>query len=224
MYQAPAYFVYILSGFCFKQSKFATLNFLKVSLVVTGIFMISFGPFNQEIMQVLSRLFPFKRGLCHAYWAPNIWAIYSFIDRILVWVFKLLGNPISNGSHSTRLFALIQRTSRRFQLCHFTQCATYYYFLGYSYHPIGFLSLTQPSLWKIWKEPSPTNFLKGLVLCGYSSFLFGWHVHEVVYFYLESNSHGIDPIIIFGFDGSPSIKVLFHSLFCRYLLTISSSI
>ncbi|KAL9590321.1 MAG: hypothetical protein Q9203_000893 [Teloschistes exilis] len=109
LYLAPAYFVYLLRIYCLSSKSVLRVQFRNTTKLASGLLLISvamFGPFVywKQTNQMLGRLFPFARGLCHAYWAPNIWSMYSFTDRVL-----LLGT---------------------------------------------------------------------VALCGYSSFLFGWHVHE----------------------------------------------
>lgn len=98
IYVAPAYFAYLLREICICDNDRMTLwrrirlgNLVKLATVVMATVLISFGPFLYwgQIGQVLSRLFPFKRGLTHAYWAPNFWSFYNFVDFSLA---KLNGN------------------------------------------------------------------------------------------------------------------------------------
>jgi hypothetical protein len=83
----PAYFVYLLRSYCISPAGEIRLkNFLSLANAVIAVFVVSLGPFALigQIPQLLSRLFPFTRGLNHAYWAPNFWALVTAVDRVLL--------------------------------------------------------------------------------------------------------------------------------------------
>lgn len=90
LYLAPAYFVVLLRAYCLSPRSvyhIQPLNCLKLGGSIAAVFAAAFGPFVYlgQLPQLMSRLFPFSRGLCHAYWAPNVWALYSFADRLLLY-------------------------------------------------------------------------------------------------------------------------------------------
>uniref|UniRef100_V5IDA0 Alpha-1,3-glucosyltransferase n=2 Tax=Ixodes ricinus TaxID=34613 RepID=V5IDA0_IXORI len=64
---------------------FRLVRFLQLAGTVILVSLVSLWPFlNQtQLVQLGQRLFPFKRGLCHAYWAPNWWALYAAMDRVM---------------------------------------------------------------------------------------------------------------------------------------------
>lgn len=89
LYLAPAYFVYLLRAYCLNKESIFHIrygNSFKLAIGLVVLFGTCFGPFLYwgQLDQLLMRLFPFSRGLCHAYWAPNFWALYSFSDRVLL--------------------------------------------------------------------------------------------------------------------------------------------
>ncbi|CAG8586681.1 uncharacterized protein OCT59_020154 [Rhizophagus irregularis] len=57
----------------------------------------------RQLGQVLSRLFLFKRRFCHAYWAPNFWALYSAADLA-----KLLGWTLNESAIGSITSGLIE--------------------------------------------------------------------------------------------------------------------
>lgn len=89
LYLAPAYFVYLFRVYCLSPQSMLRIRFGNAITLAFGLLFVfgtMFGPFIywRQLDQLLARLFPFARGLCHAYWAPNFWSMYSFTDRVLL--------------------------------------------------------------------------------------------------------------------------------------------
>ncbi|EFX04366.1 dolichyl glycosyltransferase [Grosmannia clavigera kw1407] len=171
-YLAPAYIVFLLRTYCLSPKsifRIQWLNCVKLGSGISAIVGVAFGPFalREQIPQILGRLFPFARGLCHAYWAPNVWAIYSFADRLLIPLAPRLGwelradalNSVTRGLVGDTTFAVLPDVSPR--MCFI----------------LTVLFQVMPLL-KLFLQPTWDNFVGALTLCGYASFLFGWHVHE----------------------------------------------
>jgi alpha-1,3-glucosyltransferase len=174
LYLAPAYFVYLLRVYCLSPRSIFVPNFLnciKLGLGIAAIFAAALAPFIYmgQTPQLLSRLFPFSRGLCHAYWAPNVWAMYSFVDRVLIAILPRLklsqyvdaaaAQSLTRGLVGDTSFAVLPAISPRLTFL-LTLCTQI------------------PPLIKLFLQPSWETFIGAVTLCGYASFGFGWHVHE----------------------------------------------
>ncbi|SMQ48525.1 unnamed protein product [Zymoseptoria tritici ST99CH_1A5] len=170
LYLAPAYFVFLLRRYCLGRESVFHIQFfncVKLGLGIAIVFALAFLPFRDQLPQVFSRLFPFSRGLCHAYWAPNVWAIYSFTDRVLIYLAPYLKLPVSAEAVNSVTRGLVGDTSFAV-LPNVPPRMTF----------ILTLATQIPALLKLFSVPTWTNFIATITLCGYSSFLFGWHVHE----------------------------------------------
>jgi len=153
------------------QGSFRLQNFTRLASSVIVIFSISLGPFvvRNQLPQLLSRLFPFSRGLNHAYWAPNAWALVTALDRVLILGTLCFDLPLtiktsgmasaSRGLVGDTTFGILPEIK--------------------PFHTFAATILVQSVvLVKLWTRPNYRSFLSALTLCAYVSFLFGWHVHE----------------------------------------------
>ncbi|XP_050330719.1 probable dolichyl pyrophosphate Glc1Man9GlcNAc2 alpha-1,3-glucosyltransferase isoform X1 [Bactrocera neohumeralis] len=168
LYMAPAFAVYLLKFYCLdsKCTRNAIICIAKLAIVGLTPIIAAFGPFYNQMDQVFSRLFPFKRGLTHAYWAPNFWALYNTADKVVA---KLLRIPSPIGPSTTS--GLVQEFEPQF-LPNITPRTTF----------VLTLLFMLPILIKLFaytsKSESKATFLRAVVICSCSSFMFGWHVHE----------------------------------------------
>ncbi|CAE6412719.1 unnamed protein product, partial [Rhizoctonia solani] len=167
MYIAPAYFIHLLRTHCTTPARF-----LSLAQTVILTFSASLLPFAPHLLQLLSRLFPFKRGLCHAYWAPNIWALWAAADRALLLLarrglvpsqFLIIDSAglasSSRGLIGDTVFAVLPNIKPIHTFIVTIVCQSAF-------------------LWRLWRTPTYRSFVCAVTLCGWASYAFGWHVHE----------------------------------------------
>ncbi|KAI0638289.1 glucosyltransferase [Trametes polyzona] len=173
LYIAPAYFVYLLRSYCLSPTgSLLPGRFLSLANAVILVFLASLGPFllMGQLPQLLSRLFPFTRGLNHAYWAPNVWALATALDRVLLKVVnrgQLSGLNVnvsgvastSRGLVGDTVFAVLP-----------TVKPIHTFMITVAFQTIY--------MGKLWTNTSYKSFVTAVTLCGFTSYMFGWHVHE----------------------------------------------
>lgn len=180
---APVYFVYLLRHYCCRGGGLVRGfgRLVVMGTVVAVVFAAAYGPFVYygQIQQVLHRMFPFGRGLCHAYWAPNLWVFYIILDKGLAFVLPKLGFSIQAPTASFT-GGLVGDSSPFSVLPTVTPLITFVLVL---------LSLV-PCLIKAWRNPQPRMITRWVAYAYTCGFLFGWHVHE------KASLHFVIPLAI----------------------------
>uniref|UniRef100_A0A0R3RGQ1 Alpha-1,3-glucosyltransferase n=1 Tax=Elaeophora elaphi TaxID=1147741 RepID=A0A0R3RGQ1_9BILA len=213
LYYAPAYAVYYAVNYLFPSGRAFIANGAKLVIVLILPFTLSFGPFincdSDVLHQIRRRLFPFERGLTHAYWAPNLWACYNFADWYFYQVLKLTKWLPPNAHSPTYISGLVQEFKHS---------------ILPSVSPFGTslvtLALLSPLVLLIRTQYSK-NFPLLLTLSAFAFFLAGYHVHEkavilitVPYTVLASSDHRFLPsFIVLSVVANVSLFPLFFTPF-----------
>jgi len=169
---APAYFLFLLKKYVLHKKKSnhqQIISLVKLGSCVLTVFFVSFAPFLNftQIQQILSRLFPFQRGLVHAYWAPNFWALYCFGDRLLAFFArKVLKMNIELPTNSPN-----QGVVREIDMAILPN-------VGSKICLVLVLISIIPLFITIWKQPKRKLFIEYCIISSFAFFYFGYHVHE----------------------------------------------
>ncbi|KAH9329636.1 hypothetical protein KI387_001744, partial [Taxus chinensis] len=164
---APVYFVYLLRHYCTGRHK--VLRFFALGVSVLSVFLLAFGPFlyYRQIPEVLKRLFPFGRGLCHAYWAPNVWALYNTADKVIAFLLRRLGFDFKSPTASLT-GGLVGDFASYVVLPQITPSASLLLVM------LGIF----PCIFQIWRHPQQQHLVQWVAYAYTCGFMFGWHVHE----------------------------------------------
>ena len=82
LYSAPAFGLLFVRNYVLRGPGSQLKRFMTLATQTILVFLLSFGPVIytdpvNNLKQILSRLFPFQRGLVHDYMCPNVWCLYT---------------------------------------------------------------------------------------------------------------------------------------------------
>jgi alpha-1,3-glucosyltransferase len=211
LYYVPAYVAFYFVHYLLGKRQISTMAVRTVKLAGAIGFplLLAFLPFLLQggvalIQQIFQRLFPFKRGLTHAYWAPNFWALYNVMDFS---AYKML-----------KLSKVAERCVHPL-ICHL-EAPKYTSGLVEEYnHSVlpnitPFISLVLvltalTPIFALYRLREGHKFVIGLLLSSYAFYLFGWHVHEKAVLMI------CIPMTVLAFQDIRFVE-------CYFILTISA--
>ncbi|XP_004229713.1 dolichyl pyrophosphate Glc1Man9GlcNAc2 alpha-1,3-glucosyltransferase isoform X1 [Solanum lycopersicum] len=192
---APVYFVYLLRHYCRGGLIRGFGKLVIIGSAVVAVFAAAYGPFlyHGQIQQVFHRMFPFGRGLCHAYWAPNFWVFYIILDKVLAFSLVKMGFSVQTPTASFT-GGLVGDSSPFAVLPRVTPMVTF---------SIVLLAIA-PCLIKAWKDPQPRMITRWIAYAYTCGFMFGWHVHE------KASLHFVIPLAIISLKSVEDAKHYFY--------------
>jgi alpha-1,3-glucosyltransferase len=156
IYCAPVVLVYVLREWGVRS---VVRVAVQVVLPLTVLVMLPFV-FTGQLGCMVRRLFPFGRGLTHAYWAPNVWALYMFADRVLSYLLGRGSPGATQGLVEVVPTAVLPQITPF--ICLVLVASAYAPLLWMQYH----------------NHRKRGGLLFYLALGSWLSFSLGWHVHE----------------------------------------------
>jgi len=167
VYLGPVYFVQISRHWCAGNGAVGWTRFVAMGVTVVLITWASLGPWIMmgQALQLAARMFPFGRGLTHAYWAGNFWALYVGADKVLGHLVPGAAAPHGEGVDVASGQVGVARL----------------HVLPHIEPEVAFLAVMAalvPAAISLWRSPQPQRFACAVAYTCLSSFWFGYHVHE----------------------------------------------
>ncbi|OTF70792.1 dolichyl pyrophosphate Glc1Man9GlcNAc2 [Euroglyphus maynei] len=189
LYMAPAYFIHLFVEYCLVRDSRGSITreirfniLLRLAAIVIAVFTVSFLPFiiNGQFHNLMDRLFPFQRGLSHAYWAPNFWAIYNGYDLLMARFYRTTDrrSPYTSGLVQQSEHLILPTITPAITLTLIVLITTII-FAAYVRQQQNINRTKTSSRNENRATYAPEiRFLHLILLSGLTFFEFGYHVHE----------------------------------------------